>query len=413
MQSRRLQAGETNMERHSAVNFQPSVLARVGTLALILLVPVFGLSNVSASEEKTNSLLAALEGLSFGALAYVDYSAGQSPLADNKEADFNSFTLTRGYFTVQKRMNDWLGMRATIDLTQDNTGDYKLRQKYFYAELKPGDLGPFTNMKSEIGMGHIPWLDFEEHINPFRCQGTMAIERDGVFNSADVGVNLAGYFGGRLEDAKKRTGNSHYDGRYGSWHVGVYNGGGYHTAEANENKVGEIRLTARPLPETVPGLQVCYFGIFGKGNTALTPDYMVNLGMLSYEHPIVILTAQYFQTEGNAKGTWVDTTSGKVLKTRGYSAFANVKIPGTDSRLSAFGRYDFFDIDIDDLIADKTAYSMVFAGLAYDLYKGNLILLTVEYTDYEVDATGKGGVPVSGQNLGKDQKIQAVYQINF
>ncbi len=401
------------MELHSDVNSWRWALACGGILALMLIVPVFAPSDVAAAEEKTNSLLAALEGLSFGTLAYVDYSAGQSPLANNDEADFNSFTLTRGYFTVQKRMNDWLGMRATIDLTQDNTGDYKVRQKYFYAELKPHDLGPLTDMKSEIGMGHIPWLDFEEHINPYRCQGTMAIERAGVFNSADVGVNLAGYFGGRLEEAKERTGNSHYDGRYGSWHVGVYNGSGYHAAETNENKVGEVRLTARPLPEVVPGLQVSYFGIFGKGNTALSPDYMVNLGMLSFEHPMVILTAQYFQTEGNAKGTWVDTTSGKVLKTRGYSAFANVKIPGTDSRLSAFGRYDFFDIDIDDLIADKTAYSMVFAGLAYDLYKGNLILLTVEYTDYEVDAAGKGKVPVAGQNLGKDQKIQAVYQIKF
>ena len=56
-------------------------------------------------------------------------------------------------------------------------------------------------MKTEVGLGHIPWLDFEESVNPYRCQGTMAIERAGVFNSADLGVSIRGDFGGKLEDA--------------------------------------------------------------------------------------------------------------------------------------------------------------------------------------------------------------------
>lgn len=56
-----------------------------------------------------------------------------------------------------------------------------MRLKYLYAELRPPDAGPFTDMKSEIGMGHIPWLDFEEHINPYRCQGTMPLsEQEGL-----------------------------------------------------------------------------------------------------------------------------------------------------------------------------------------------------------------------------------------
>jgi len=246
-----------------------------------------------------------LKGIKVGMLAYVDYSNGKEPEINDGESSFNQFRLTRGYLTVKKEILPWMHARVTIDAHQDETGDYKNRLKYFYAELRPPDWSLFTSMKSEIGLGHIPWLDFEEHINPYRCQGTMAVERAGTFNSADDGVSLRGYFGGKLEDAKEKTGSHYYDGRYGSWHFGVYNGSGYHASEENNNKVLEGRLTLRPLPDSIPGLQLSYFGIHGEGNKEAAngdyPDYNVNLGMLSYEHPWATVTAQYFQTEGNAK----------------------------------------------------------------------------------------------------------------
>lgn len=357
-----------------------------------------------------------LDGVKISSLAYFDYSNGKNGLANDKDTTYNQFSLKRGYFTLEKKMESWIGMRLTMDLTQDDKGDYKLRQKYFYGTLMPKDAGFFTGMKAELGLGHIPWLDFEEHINPYRCQGTMFIERAGVLNSADLGVSMQGSFGGKLEDASKKTGNSHYDGRFGSWHVGAYNGGGYHAKENNNNKVGELRLTVRPLADVAPGLQVSYFGILGKGNlpdTLEIPDYFVNLGMLSYEHPMFILTAQYLITEGNAKGEWIDST-GKALKTQGYSVFANVKIPNTDNKFSVFGRYDLFDTDSDNMLAsDKTAYNMLIGGVSYDLYNGNLVMLTFETTDYEDNVGGMGKVPSVGKNFGKDQKIQVVYQIKI
>jgi hypothetical protein len=272
-------------------------------------------------------------------------------------------------------------------------------------------------MKSEIGLGHIPWLDFEEHINPYRCQGTMAVERAGVFNSADAGVSLRGYFGGKLEDAESKTGSHYYDGRYGSWHLGVYNGSGYHAAEENENKPLEYRLTLRPLPDLIPGLQLSYFGIYGEGNDDNNaagdwPDYVVNLGMLSYENPWVILTGQYFTTEGNAKGTWVDAM-GEALATEGYSVFGNMKLPMLEKKLSLFGRYDHFDQDADGKIGNEADYQMYVAGLAYDIYHGNLLMLTYETTDYGADAGTKGKMPVPGNRLGDDHKIQAVMQVKW
>jgi hypothetical protein len=386
---------------------------KVGNRLAFLAVAVFSLTtglsaNRTYADESGSNPFA---GAKIEVLGYVDYSNGKKGITNDQTTSYNEFVLKRGYFTFKKAGPDWLGVRVTMDIHQDDTGDYKVREKYLYAELKAGGIAPFTEMQSEIGLGHIPWLDFEEHINPYRCQGTMAIERAGVFNSADLGVSLRGNFGGKLADAKARTGNDHYSGRYGSWHIGVYNGGGYHASENNENKVMEGRLTARPLPDILPGLQISYLGLFGKGNAASEPDYNVNLGMVSFEHPRLVLTGQYFATTGNAKGNWIDP-AGASLKTAGYSVFGEFAPAGAYG-LGFFGRYDYFDADKDNLIADKTAYNMIIAGLSYDLHKGNLILASFESTSYEDDSGGKGNIPVAGNNLGDDSKFQMVYQIKF
>ena len=385
----------------------------------------------AAEEEASMDLDKSLEGIKFGILAYVDYSAGQSALAGDDEKNYNQFALTRGYFTVKKTMNDWMGFRFTSDIKQETKAEgtklnesYVVRIKYFYAELKPSDLGPFTDMKAEVGLGHMPWLDFEEHtMDPYRCQGTMPIERPHIFNSADVGVSLRGNFGGKLDDAKKKLGNSHYDGRYGSWHIGVYNGGGYHAVEENQNKVIEGRVTIRPVPELVPGLQFSYLYISGQGNLEEDydfdglvlediPDYNVNLYMVSFQHPIFTATYQYFTTNGNAGGDYLQP-DGDALSTEGWSAFLNVKVPGTEGKASLFGRYDWFDVDPDNEWADETAYDMTIAGVAFDVYKNNLLLFAWENTDYEDDASTKGKLPVVDNNLGKETKFQVVWQIKL
>jgi hypothetical protein len=357
-----------------------------------------------------------LKNVSVGMLGYLDYSSGKSPESGDKESSYNEFRVTRGYLTVKKQILPWMGARITSDVHQDDTGDYKVRLKYYYAEFKAGDLGPLTDMKSEFGMGHIPWLDFEEHVNPYRCQGTMAVERAGVFNSSDLGLGLQGYLGGDLEDAESRTGMHYYTGRYGSWHLGVYNGSGYHASENNNDKVLEGRVTLRPLPAFVPGLQLSYFTIYGEGNRRAVdgeyPDYVVNLGMVSYENPLLILTAQYFRTRGNASGKWVDIR-GDALDTAGYSFFGNFKLPVFERKLSLFARYDHFDADVDDEIARDTAYDMFIGGIAYDFYHSNMLVLAYETTDYEHDSGGKGGVPVLDNRLGDDYKLQLVYQVSF
>jgi hypothetical protein len=370
----------------------------------------------------------ALKGLSISGLGYIDYSTGEQPLSGNRAKNFNAFDLTRGYLTVQKTVTPWLSGRITTDITRistvagdNDTGSWETRIKYLYAELRPNDLGYLTNMQFEAGQGHNPWLDFEESANPYRAQGTMAIERAGVFNSADLGVSLRGNIGGKLADAKAATGNPNYDGRYGSWHIGVFNGSGYHDAEANNNKALEGRLSIRPLPDMIPGLQASYLGMFGKGNkdgtgTGYEPNYVVNMGMLSLENPLYILTAQYFQTTGNAAGTWTFKRadgSYDTLRTEGYSFFGRVRLPFITEKLAAFGRYDHFDQDKDNKITNDGAYDLYIAGLSYDIYKGNMVLADFESTNYDNDTGLKTKIPSLNDKLGNDYKFQVVYQLAF
>ena len=297
-----------------------------------------------------------------------------------------------------------------------------------------------TQMKGEIGLGHTPWHDFEETVYPYRCQGTIPIERAGVFSSADIGVNLRGNFGGQLANAKELVGNAGYDGRYGSWHIGVYNGCGYSSFENNQNKIPEYRVTVRPLPDQLPGFQATYFGLYGQGNSNSRtqngnvnpnpflqsfPDWIVNMGYLSYQHPWFILTAQGFWTKGNQAGNWttipttgITTVSPAVgeransLWTRGFSLFGDVKVPlelsipfweqDKDNKypLHVFYRTDWFNADMNKVIARDAKYTKLIAGMAYHLYKNNLILMDYERTwygsDYGANFAGPGTIGAGG-----------------
>jgi hypothetical protein len=357
-----------------------------------------------------------VKGVKIGMTAYLDYSFGDAPEFNFEDSSYNVFSITRGYLTVQKEILPWFYARVTPDTHQDSTGDWVLRLKYYYAELRPHDCAFLTGMKSELGMGHMPWLDFEEHVNPYRCQGTMPIERAGVFNSSDLGVSLRGDLGGTLECAQEMVGTDHYVGRYGSWHVGVYNGTGYHAIEQNNNKAIEGRFTWRPLPDLLPGLQLSYFGLHGEGNThyaAGWPDYDVNLVMASYQQPWLVVTGQYFTTKGNAAGTWVDAL-GDALDTEGFSVFGNLRLPISDRKFWLFSRYDHFNQDVDARIAADADYDMYIAGLAYYIHKQNLVMIVFESTDYGSGANKKGSAPdPTKTHLGNDKKGQVVFQVEF
>jgi len=324
-----------------------------------------------------------------GGLGYVSYQDGKS--GGN---DYSKTTLKRGYLNVEAKILPFLSARITPDITQDSTGDVKVRLKYLYGKFDLGTAGFLSKNYLEFGLAHMPWLDFEEHINLYRLQDTMFMERNGLFDSADFGVMVGGNFGADLPDDYQKKVSKAYAGSWGSYQVGVYNGGGYHAAENNTNKVLEGRVTIRPLASVVPGLQLSYFGINGKGNTAAEPDWTLSDAMVSYESELVVATGQYVTGTGNQKGDAVDAT-GKARNRKGWSGFVEGKL---SPKWSLIARYDQFDPNTH---ADSDKVKRTIAGVAYKFNSSNLLLL--DYDEARYDQPGKP----------KDTRAQLTLQVSW
>ena len=226
-------------------------------LISVCLFLALGNSIVFASDEEVSqkdieAIVKALKGIKFEGLWYMSYQDGEESGGTN----FSRFALKRGYLTVKKDIMPWFSARLTTDISQvkdeaadtsgkiysNYDGSVAVRIKYLYGLFKLPDKAFFTDPNIEFGMVHIPWLDYEEHVNFFRCQDTMFVERNGAFNSADTGVTFSTLLGGTIDDEYQKRVTKYYPGRYGSMAFGVYNGGGYHAGENNENKVFDKRL---------------------------------------------------------------------------------------------------------------------------------------------------------------------------
>lgn len=309
--------------------------------------------------------------LKIGGLWYLSYQG--------LDADPSAFVIKRGYINIETSVLPYMSARITPDVKLDATGDLKVRLKYAYAKFHVPDLGVITRPEVEVGVAHMPWLDFEERINLYRMQDTMFMERNGLFNSADLGITFAALLGGVLSEDYQKNVSSSYPGRWGSFAVGVYNGGGYYAAEKNDNKVLEGRASLRPLPDLAPGLQVSVFALSGKGNTAASPDWRVLAAMASYQSRYLVLTGQWVDATGNQKGNAV-TAQGRALEGDGWSVFAEGRMT---PQWSVIVRWEKFDPN-GAVPGDENHRSI--AGLAYHLGKGNTVLLDLDRVSYQDDA---------------------------
>jgi len=347
-------------------------------------------SEVTPTESKDmEKVVKALKGFKFGLLWYLSYQNGD----ENNGTDFGRGVIKRGYFTVEKEFLPWFSTRLTADVTQvkdeaadpngkifsNYDGSIAVRVKYLYGKFNLPDIAFFTKPYIEFGVVHMPWLDYEENLNWYRCQDTMFIERNGIFNSADIGINVVSLFGGLMNEEYQNKVNSAYPGRYGSMALTVMNGGGYTASEKNKNKVLEGRFTLRPLPDVIPGLQFSYFGTTGKGNTAAEPDWTTNMVFGSFESEPVVLTGQYYWGKGQQNGS-------NETKKDGYSFFTELKLydmfKDPINRFSVIGRFDHFNPDKTVKDDENNRY---IAGLAYYLDKPhkNMILVDYDQVDYK------------------------------
>jgi hypothetical protein len=352
-------------------------------VALWLLVPCDGFA--SGEEKPTPG-----PRVSVGGLFYLSYQNGTA-----STGDFSRFVIKRGYINVEAKLASFLSARITPDVVQLADGDVELRLKYAYAKFSAAhDAGFIRKLEAEIGIAHTPWLDFEEHVNLYRMQDPLFPERIGLFNSADFGVTAMGLLGGVMPDDYQKSVSRHYPGRYGSFAFGVYNGGGYHANEANENKAVEGRLTIRPAPDSLPGLQVSYFGVHGKGNLASEPEWSTNVVMASYEHRRFVATATWLAAVGNQSGTAVDA-EGQSLDGRGWSLFGEAKLRPS---WSVIGRLDRFEPDTS---APESVQKRYIGGIAYHLGGGNELLF--DYDRRELESPGTRA----------DSRVQLTVQVSF
>lgn len=289
----------------------------------------------------------------------------------NDDSDISQFNLKRGYFTIKTKLSDNLSVRYTQDITLDreggDMGNIEMRLKYLYLKLDLKGVELLKNSYFEFGLVHRPWVDFEQKMNGYRVQGTMYSDRYDLTSSADFGVLWGGLIGGKIDTGEHNYLMPDYPGKYGSFSIGVFNGGGYHAIEKNNNKVVEGRLTLRPLPESLPGIQLSYNLAVGKSNTPWNnADYLMNLFYLSAETRVVRLMGQYYTGTGSYNGEYTDE-QGFSYKNKGYSLFGELLIPGTP--LSLFSRYDMFRSYQESIIENET----VIAGITYRFLKNKVL----------------------------------------
>jgi len=350
-----------------------------------------------------SDLPAVLKGFKPIGTFYLSYQAGTQDSGTRQTSSFNSFQLKRGYFGADVEITSYLTSRFVGDVTLDPLGDVKVRAKYLYGKFHAKGNNVITAPYMEFGLAHIPWLDFEEALNGFRMQDTMFLERNNIFNSADIGVLVGADIGGSMSSDYKANVNSHYAGRYGSWQVGLYNGGGYHAAEQNTNKVFEARLSIRPVPSAIPGLQFTAFGLVGKGNKSATsgsqlPNWKSSVGMISYESRFFTFSGQGYLGIGN-QGASALESNGTSAHQSGFSVFASVHIPTPHfgQKISLLGRLDEFNSNTriyDDL---QRRY---IAGIAWHIYKENIWLIDYQRTTHSLSTlSGEDRLQVTLQTI--------------
>lgn len=290
--------------------------------------------------------------------------------------------LKRSYFTLKKELSDIFSVRYTQDITIDTEGDdagnVETRMKYLYLKVKPRiNSDVFTGLWLEGGMVHRPWLDYEQKINSYRVQDNMAIERNKLFNSADFGLTVGGNIGPKMDKKFLKEVNGAMPGKYFSYVLGIYNGGGYSGAEKNTDKVVAGRLSFRPLANQFPELQVSTYFNVGKGNTEEEPDFNQLMGFAAWTGRNLTLTAQYHTGKGDFKGKYVEKEDlTKSLKNHGYSFFGEYQFG--KSPWALWARHDYFALEREE---QEDIVRRYIGGLTYRVNKNIRLILNTEHTE--------------------------------
>lgn len=339
------------------------IYKKLRTIFLVIIISLF-FFKYSFSQKDSSLIKKIVNKTEFSGNWYLTY---RYKLSDNE----NSFELKRGYVTLKSHFNNNISVRYTQDITLDregtDAGNVEIRMKYLFMKLKPFNNGFLKHSYAEFGLVHRPFVDFEQKINAYRSQGKMFIEKIGIVNTSDMGIIYSGLLGGELSSTQQNNVGKHYPGKYGSYAIGIYNGGGYHAIETNNNKTIEGRLSVRPFPNRLTGLQFSYGGVYGKGNNGSNNKFAMSLFAATYESKIYTLTSEYYFGKGDYNGKFIDINNNSA-KNKGYSLFGELKIPKTP--FAIFGRYDNF---YSNQNSDYFRYGY-FGGITYRFLKSKVFV---------------------------------------
>lgn len=311
-----------------------------------------------------------------------DWFLANSNTKNGDEDWENKFIVKRSYFTLKKDINDIFSVRYTQDIAIDkegeDSGNVETRMKYLYLKIEPKWKGKITGAYFEVGMVHRPWISYEQEVNPYRVQGNMAVERNNLYNSAGFGILFGGNIGPEMDKDYLENVNGTMKGKYASFAIGIYNGGGYAAFEENTNKVFEGILNFRPFANTIPQIQINHAFNIGKGNTEFSPTFNQFLFHGGYVGKYFDLTGQYHFGQGDFEGNYVQTSNpSKSLKNDGFSIFSEYIFK--NSPFAVFARYDNFEVKEDK--SNDTEREIM--GVKYVLYNGISLVLSGERVSYE------------------------------
>ncbi len=332
-------------------------------LSIAICLTLLLMTRPSASAE-SNAKSWLLEHTRVQALWYMHYLWGE-----NATGPYNRFSITRGYTTFRFTPTAWFEARSTIDLYEDDDG-WALRLKYLYGRLRwPLETAIISDPGLEFGLVHTPWFDFEGKVNHYRIVDNFFLDRHGLLQSADLGLQVSGLIGRKLTKEGDYGMRPHHAGTWGSFALGVYNGSGYKRNEANQNKVFMGRLTLRPFGPWMPGLQASYLFVGGKGNVESEPNWLVHDLLLSFEHPFFLVAVQGAKGRGDIAGERIDS-QGQALPFLGASAFVELKLPCIHTSL--FGQFDWFRWDTE---TGHERSDRFVVGAAYYFYRACAVVI--------------------------------------
>ena len=298
-----------------------------------------------------------------GVVIYPEYTFTTTP--ETRDTDGNlihasAFNVTRAYLNVTGNLSHLVSFRVTPDIARETSpasalnGSLIYRVKYAYAQFNLDDWMT-RGSYARFGIQQTPWLDYAEGIYRYRFQGTMFVEREGYFASADAGASF------------------HYQlpSNYGDVHVGVYNGENFNRAEVNDQKAFQVRATVRPFARGATILRGIRASAFYDGDNYVrnSPRDRFIFG-LNFEHTYLNAAFEYLSTKDQISATRA------AAEGRGYSIWATPKSP-----IGLEGLLRFDHLKPNEAVSNQ-ARSRTILGIAYWFpHQGNVS--TAMLLDYD------------------------------